>query len=299
MRVFGQRVLECAKAAGFTHLALEALREDGAAVTARGYVTPASGLYTREPQLARMVEEAIDLDYQIVNYDVLERSPGYLYTQDVDTFAAQQATNLLAKTYATNPDIKVLVWTGPLQARKRPWIPSEGLSALSAAGRMVQAEAGIEAYSLEQVALDPDQSVGPATPSGMHFAAGPNNGACAGAFYPNRQMQELAALDGIVFHIPQSSDTARWDWLYAVDDERMTVTSRCASCTGQLLVRAYPAGANVAERVPTDQALCNPGAACQFVLPPGDYQFAGFSAAAALGVQTATLAAGGSAELTF
>ncbi len=297
-RVFGQRMLQCARDLGFRYFAVEALREDAAAVASRGDVAPDSGVLTREPQFARMIRQALDLGYELVSYDVSDRTPGVSFAQDVSSYAEPLAANLLAKTYALDPDAKVLVWTAPLQARKRPWVANGATSYESVAWHVFE-ETGVEPYSLEHVVMDPGESLGPETPSGLYLAGGPVEGDCAGAFYPQSVIQDFGALDGIVFQTPAEGDAARWQWLHATEEERMTVRTECAGCSGQLLVRAFPAGEETTNRVPADQALCNPGAACQLVLPPGDYQFVVWSADAQVGEQQASLAAGGTATLTF
>jgi hypothetical protein len=81
----------------------------------------------------------------------------------------------------------------------------------------------------------------------------------------------------------------------------MSVTPECAACTAgqRLLIQAFPPDVDLAERVPTDQALCQSGVACQLALPPGDYQLVVWSDTAQLTSARVTLASGTSATVTM
>jgi hypothetical protein len=146
-RVFGRQVLECAREAGFTHVAIEALQEEGADVTARGHVTRSSGVLAREPQLARLVERAVELGYEIVNYDVPGRAIGNEYFTDVERYAERQADNLLAKTYDQDADAKVLVFTLPYEARKQIW--RQQVTRRTSVATLVRQRTGIEPYAVD------------------------------------------------------------------------------------------------------------------------------------------------------
>lgn len=302
MRVFGQRLLECAKDAGFRFFAVEALREEGSAVQARGYVTRSSGVYTREPQMAKLVERAIELEFDLVSYDTPDRAENYLYAEDVRNYAEQQADNLLSKTFEVDPEARMLVWTSPRNARRTQWRVNEDsvIRTNSVAARVWDAT-GIEPYSMDQIALEPGLDFGAEPASGGYLAAGPDNGACAGAFYPTSDVRFVSSLNGIVMHpVPDERD-ARWEWLRAADEERMSVTPSCSGCasTTELLVQAFVAGQDQSERIPADQVVCRSGSTCQLVLTPGDYDFAVWSVSERVGAQTASMSAGGELTLAF
>ena len=110
----------------------------------------------------------------------------------------------------------------------------------------------------------------------------------------------------MVFHIAppfgtQGSDAERWQWLHTTPEERMSVTPECGSCAAaeRLLVQAFPDGVDVGDRVPADQALCQPGVPCQLALPAGRYQLVVWSAEAQLTSQSVTLAAGASTPVSM
>jgi hypothetical protein len=302
-----RKLLSCGKDLGFKYLAVEDLEEDGAALTARGYVSRSqSGPYTREPQLARLLEDALALGYQIVNYDVSDHCLTCSYQDDINAHAEQQATNLVAKTLGVDAEAKVLVLAGPAQAYKEAWGPMNRPPTTSLAN-YVWVQTNIEPYAIEQVEIDRPEGVAfgmspLSTPSGMYIASGPdpNNARCMGAYVPRTENAE-PALDAVVVQVPPQSDQSRWDWLHAPEDERRSVTANCSACTdGQrLLVQAFPAGIDVSDRVPVDQALCGAGATCQLALPAASYQMVVWSESAKLGSADVDLSSGTSASLSF
>lgn len=93
------------RALGFTHLAIEALVEDGDALRQRGYPTDRSGTeYMREPVYGEIVREALRLGYVLVPYE--STTPG---GQERET---QQAQALYQKVLAGNPKARLLVHAG-------------------------------------------------------------------------------------------------------------------------------------------------------------------------------------------
>jgi len=101
--------------------------------------------------------------------------------------------------------------------------------------------------------------------------------------------------------VPPKTDVRRWDWLHAAAEERRTITATCAACAAgqRLLVQAFPAGIDVADRAPTDQALCQAGTECQLALPAGAYQVVVWSEAARLGSAEVDLSGAMSASVTL
>jgi len=282
-----RKILSCAMEHGFTYLAVEALQEDASALVARGHVSfTQSGPLTREPQMAGLLEDALGLGYQVVNYDVAEHCLSCGRLEEITRHGEQQATNLVARTIGVERDAKVLVLAGPRQAYKEAWGPNAPYTT-SLASR-VWTQTNIEPYAVEQVEIDlpamPFGASSPTPPSGMYLASGPNNGQCMGQYSTNTE-NGGSALNTVIVHVPPQTDVRRWDWLHAAAEERRTVTATCAACTAgqRLLVQAFPTGIDVADRVPTDQALCQAGAGCQLVLPAGGYQVVVWSETARLG----------------
>ena len=301
--VLARKLLGCLKDAGFQYLALEALAEPAAALKARGHVSlTESGPLMREPQHARLVEDALKLGFELVDYDVSDHCETCSYTDEMRDHAEQQAANLVSRSLALDPQAKVFVLAGPRQSYKEPWGQNPPFTT-SLANR-VWTQTQIEPYAIDQVEIDlpamPFGASSPTPPSGMYMASGPNNGSCMGQYTP-RTENGRRALDTVMVHVPPRSDTARWDWLHAPAEERRSLTPSCAACsTGErLLVQAFPAGIDRADHVATDQALCTVGSECQMVLPPGAYQVVVWSEATQLGTAQIDLTTATSAPISL
>jgi hypothetical protein len=267
-----RKILSCARELGFTHLAVEALEEDDAAFEARGFVSRSeSGVFTREPQMAGLLSDALGLGYDIVSYDVADKCTDCAYIEALTRYSDQQAANIVSKTFDVNPDAKVLVFAGARQSYKRIWGPREPYT--TSLGARLWEQTGFQPYSVDQVAIDlpspPFGASSPNPPSGVYLATGPEDGQCMGSYTPDSPTG-MGTINAIIVHVPPRTDAARWDWLHAVADQRRTVTADCASCTpGQrLLVQAFPQGVDRTDRVPVDQALCGAGEASRWSCRP-------------------------------
>ncbi len=99
------KLLPRLRALGFNYFAAEALAAKDAALMKRGYPTSASGTeYLREPSYGDIVRQAIKLGYQIIPYDIDERSQ--------DEREAGQAENLYKKIFAKDPAARLFVHAG-------------------------------------------------------------------------------------------------------------------------------------------------------------------------------------------
>jgi hypothetical protein len=302
-RVTGRRLLECAREAGFEYFVIEALAEPATALGARGYVSKtASGPALREPQFAGLVEDALALGYTPVSLPpdsfCSECTPAQAFSRS----AEPKADSLIQQTLDVDPTAKVLVWTGLGQSFEQKWGPRPFIDSLAS---FVFEKTGIDPYTFIQRTLEPTASLGPTPASGIYLATGPENGSCSGSYSPG-SATGLSTHDGTVIHVAPPAgngggDAARWDWLHAPPENRMSVTAECASCVAgeRLLVQAFPPGVDTADRVPADQALCTAGVACQLALPAGDYQLVVWSDEAQLTSTQVTLSAGAPATVTM
>jgi hypothetical protein len=302
-RVLGQRLLQCARDAGFGYLAVQALEEDADALAARGYVSKiASGPYLREPQFAALIDDGLRLGYTPVRITAeplcTDCSPLEAFRADLEP----TADRLIAQTLDMDEEAKVLVWAGPGQAYEQPWGTTQPFN--DSLASIVFEKTGIDPYSLVQLTMVPSASLGPVPASGVYFASGPDNGSCSGSYSPGSATGR-STHDGVIVHVAPpagaaGSDAERWQWLHTVPENRMSVTPVCATCSAdqRLLVQAFPPG-DAADRVPSDQALCQAGVPCQFSLPPGAYQLVVWSDTAQLTSAQATLAAGTPTTVTM
>jgi hypothetical protein len=303
-RVFGREILQCARDAGFNYLAVEALEESGQALAERGFVSRTqSGRFMREPQLAGLVEDGMDLGLVPIGFAPYDLCTDCALGQALGTDARARATSLEEQTLNVDPEAKVLVWAGYGQAYKQPWGRAQPY--VNTLASYVYADTGIEPYSIVQMTVAPNTTFGPNQESGMYLASGPNNGSCSGAYSPGSSTG-MPTHNAVVFHVAPAgdaggSDSARWAWLHTPAAERMAVTPTCASCAAgeRLLVQAFPPLVDISDRVPSDQALCQAGASCELALPAGDYQLVVWSEAAQLTSATVTLSAGTSIPVSM
>ncbi len=144
-RTLTVRLLKPLRAEGFNVFAVETLyHKDIAAVNRRGYVTDASGFYTREPIYAEMVRTALKLGYRVVAYEADKYHTG-------DAREAQQAENLW-KILKDDPDARLVVNAGYAHIQKT----GKFLGARSMAEHFMD-DSGIEPLSVEQTILIPHQ----------------------------------------------------------------------------------------------------------------------------------------------
>lgn len=303
-RTLGRRLLRCARDAGFETLVIEALEESGAALAQRGHVSRTqSGPFSREPQLAGLVEEALRLGFEPLELPHTEFCTDCPLNLALGADARARATSLTEALASLAPEAKVLVWAAQGQAYKEPWGRAQPY--VNTLASYVAADTGIDPYSLVQLTVDAGTALGPPAASEMYLASGPANGSCAGSYSPGTGTGRPTH-NGVVFHIAPpfgaaGSDSQRWQWLHTLPEERMAVTPECGTCASgeRLLVQAFPAGVDISDRVPADQALCRPGEPCQLSLPAAEYQLVVWSAQAQRTAQTVTLAAGASPTVTM
>ena len=105
-RVLTLALLQPLREQGYTHLAVEALVNDGTDPMPSGYPVRKTGIYTRDPVFAELLREALRLGYRLVPYETPNK-PGERQ-QDRETGQAQAIADLLAR----EPSAKVLVHAG-------------------------------------------------------------------------------------------------------------------------------------------------------------------------------------------
>lgn len=130
-RAFANQLIAPLRDLGFNYLAVETLSEDSAPLHARGYPVHATGTYTRDPAFGDLIRRAIDLGYTVVPYEpdraVMQPRPGD--SSPVDAMNRRergQAENIFARTFANDPQAKVLVFGGRghiAESRGEQWTP--------------------------------------------------------------------------------------------------------------------------------------------------------------------------------
>ena len=105
-RVLTITLLQRLRGKGYTHLAVEALLNDGTDPMPGGYPVRKTGIYTREPMFAELLREALRLGYRLVPYET-PNNPGERQ-QDRETGQARAIAAVLAEDLQS----KVLVHAG-------------------------------------------------------------------------------------------------------------------------------------------------------------------------------------------
>lgn len=105
-RVLTIALLQRLREKGYTHLAVEALLNDGTDPMPSGYPVRKTGIYTREPVFAELLREARRLGYSLLPYEPNDKGPQT--QQQRETGQASAIADLLAK----EPRAKVLVHAG-------------------------------------------------------------------------------------------------------------------------------------------------------------------------------------------
>jgi hypothetical protein len=141
-RLLTLELLPRLRAMGFTHLAIEALIDDGETLHERGYPTVRSGTeYLREPVYGEIVREALRLGYVLVPYD--------LAGGDGDRREERQARTLYDKVLAGNPKAKLLVHAGYAHIDKAPG----RLGKVVPMAARLQALSGLDVLSVDQTEI--------------------------------------------------------------------------------------------------------------------------------------------------
>ena len=106
-----EQTLPVFKSAGFRDYAAEGLFESGRSLKQRGYPVPLTGFYVSDPHFGNLLRTAIALDFDLHAY---EAKASDFYQRE-----AEQADNL-ARLFAANPKLKLVVHAGYAHAFKTP-----------------------------------------------------------------------------------------------------------------------------------------------------------------------------------
>ncbi|GAA4778703.1 hypothetical protein GCM10023231_01560 [Olivibacter ginsenosidimutans] len=111
-RLFLMNLLPTLKAAGFTYLFMEGLREDG--INERGFPLQTSGFYTSEPMYGNLIRKAIQLGFKLVPYDC------YQDPCDGAPSREQHQATVIYETLKKHPQAKAIVYAGHGHITKDP-----------------------------------------------------------------------------------------------------------------------------------------------------------------------------------
>lgn len=123
---------------GFSILALEALGNDEEDTNKRGFVNIESGFYTRDPQMANLIRNALKIGYKVINYEDFGDSKNRDF---------HQAKNILKKTNKLKGNLKLLVLAGGDHIKENNSSTEEDGSMAS----YFKTLSGINPYTINQV----------------------------------------------------------------------------------------------------------------------------------------------------
>ncbi|NCT68241.1 MAG: hypothetical protein GXC76_11470 [Rhodanobacteraceae bacterium] len=110
-RTLTVQMLEKLRADGYNTFAAETLYHDDKDLAKRGYPNSDTGFYTEEPIYAEMVRTALKLGYKVVAYEAESMAMG-------DAREREQARNLYTRTFAQDPNTRLVVNAGFMHIQK-------------------------------------------------------------------------------------------------------------------------------------------------------------------------------------
>ena len=266
-RVLTIALLQRLREQGYTHLAVEALVNDGSDPMPSGYPVRKTGIYTREPLFAELLREALRLDYRLVPYET-PNHPGERQ-QDRETGQARA----IAAVLAANPQSKVMVHAGyahigeaqqGLPDSARPMaMELAKMSGLPLLTIDQTSTRSYEAADIDTVGQQLAKQFAVDVPSVLVARDGENAWSNKPGLY-----------DVTVLLPPVTGTSLRPDWL-SLDGKRLAVGIDLAPCFGHLpcLAEARPVDAGD-DAIPSDQfmMLTADEAATPLFLAPGKYR---------------------------
>lgn len=266
-RVLTLSLLEPLRAKGFTHLAIEALLNDGTDPMPGGYPVRKTGIYTREPVFAELLREALRLGYRLVPYETAS-TPGEPQ-QDRETGQARAIAAVLGE----DPQAKVLVHAGYAHIGEAPGSLPEGARPM--------------AMELARISGLPLLTVDQTSPRSYETADIDTIGQRLAMAFAVREPTVLVApngdqawsnkpglYDASVLLPPATGSSLRPDWL-SLDGARVAVAIDLAPCLGHMPCLAEARHAREGEdAIPADQflMLATSEQATALFLAPGEYR---------------------------
>ena len=149
-----EQTLSTFREAGFAIYAAEGLGESGSALKQRGYPITSTGYYTNDPRFGNLLRKAIELGFEIREYDSFPR--------DAQQREQDQA-RALAAVFSSHPTTRLLVHAGHAHVFKR------SLPGYRTMATLLWEVTGVEPYCILQTYDEPEahdyrrlvQSIGP------------------------------------------------------------------------------------------------------------------------------------------
>jgi hypothetical protein len=121
-RAFGARLIPRLRAAGITHLALEANAQAPLDAASRsGRIVPSTDWFAFEPQRAAVLRAALAAALPLVAFDMDTEDAAWLVAHPKEMFSYRErrmAEHIVERIFAREPSARVLVWVGHGHAQK-------------------------------------------------------------------------------------------------------------------------------------------------------------------------------------
>lgn len=271
-RAFTIEILRNLRDQGYRYLAVETLLNDGdeavllerfAKMASSGVVEMDAGYFSRDPVMASMLIEAIQLGYQLVAYEGLNRSTSADFNEQINFRESEQSRNLIERTISRDPDARVIVHVGFDHAIEEPVENPDG-SVTTWLASLVKIKTGIDPLTIDQTLLDDEQQ--------FHLAD-------SEPFMPGVPMDNKGhplifnsapgLFDLHIIHPRDQMIQGRPNWLWRLGRQAVSVPAEALSTTGPVLLQAHRLGASEMA-VPLDQVILNGEAPAPVLLvPPG------------------------------
>lgn len=266
-RVLTIALLQCLREKGYTHLAVEALLNDGTDPMPGGYPVRKTGIYTREPVFAELLREARRLGYSLLPYEPNDKGPQT--QQQRETGQARAIAAVLAK----DPQSKVLVHAGYAHiGEAQEGLPNDARPMAMELAKM----SGLPLLTVDQTSTRSYEAADIDTVGqrlAKQFAVGKPSVLVA-RDGENAWSNKPGLHDVTVLLPPATGTSLRPDWL-SLDGKRMAVAIDLTPCLGRLPCVAEARHAREDnDAIPADQFLVLDAAdvATPLFLSPGTYR---------------------------
>jgi hypothetical protein len=266
-RAFALDVARALRPLGYSVLAAEALKRDAddaallakmTALSADGYVRPASGYYLDDPVFSDFLRQSLALGYRLVSYETARTD----YANDPIEAQGQreqdQADNLLRRAVRQYPDAKILIYAGEHHAAESP-IAAEGGNVALMAERLKRIT-GIDPLTIDQAGLSRIPMNRPDTDL-YAIAASKARGRSVVLKHGGAPLVVgllAGSVDLQVVHPPGKKVGGRPDWLLGMHRKPVPIPPEWLPESGTRLVQAFLARESD-DAIPIDQVLVTAG----------------------------------------
>ncbi len=258
-REFARRMLRPLRDAGFTHLACEAFansKDEGFAVNAEllGYATLDTGHYISDPFFAELVREAVELGFELVAYETLDRRPPGEESPAASINRRETSqSEQLAAVLTADPDARVFVYCGYSHLTESP-IDFDGVQVRWLAARLREAT-GIDPLTVSQTSYYP-RSTGAKDKAGI-------------VGYQSGDAFVLRDKDGLWSAKPEEYDiellhpntapvAGRPGWVFRASDREQVVIDLTASEIRENAVIVVTRAGEAMDAIPSDVVVVQP-----------------------------------------